>query len=215
MPRPKTTVLDKLPQADGGTQILVMPLDVELYELGAGGFLEPKAEWSAAAREYLTTAFRDAYAARSIRTLELDESKVPSAIADDVHQLIKLHGAVGNAMLIHEYAPPGKLPAKEGRFDWSLGPSANILHTTFGADYALFVYVRDSYSSGGRVAVQIVGALLGVGIQGGIQTGFASLVDLRTGNVVWFNRIIRGTGDLRNAAAAKETTGVLLAGFPQ
>ena len=32
-------------------------------------------------------------------------------------------------------------------------------------------------------------ALLGVGLAGGSQTGYASLVDLRTGRVVWFNNL--------------------------
>jgi hypothetical protein len=31
---------------------------------------------------------------------------------------------------------------------------------------------------------------------------------------MWFNRVVRGTGDLREAEAAKESLDVLLAGFP-
>ena len=40
---------------------------------------------------------------------------------------------------------------------------------------------------------------------GGQQVGFASLVDLNSGQVVWFNRLARETGDLRTADEAAET----------
>jgi len=51
-------------------------------------------------------------------------------------------------------------------------------------------------------------------MQGGTQRGFASLVDLRTGDVVWYNRLLRAKGDMRNAKGARETADALLRGFP-
>ena len=57
-------------------------------------------------------------------------------------------------------------------------------------------------------------ALLGVGISGGAQIGYASLVDLKTGQVVWFNNLARGYGDLRDEKSALETVEALLKGFP-
>lgn len=89
------------------------------------------------------------------------------------------------------------------------------LRAATGADHALFVWIRDSYTSAGRVAVQVLAAALpGVAIPGGVQTGFASVVDLSTGDIVWFNRIQRPQGDLRTAEAAAETARTLLEGFP-
>jgi len=58
-------------------------------------------------------------------------------------------------------------------------------------------------------------ALLGVGLAGGAQTGYASLVDLRTGRVVWFNNLARGFGDLREPEPARETVEALLKSFPE
>ena len=57
-------------------------------------------------------------------------------------------------------------------------------------------------------------ALFGVAVSGGQQVGFASLVDLRTGNIVWFNRIMNGTGDLRTADPAQKTVEDLLRELP-
>jgi hypothetical protein len=88
------------------------------------------------------------------------------------------------------------------------------LQREFGADYALFVYLRDSYSSEGRKAMMIGLALLGIGVSGGTQVGFASLVDLRTGDIVWFNRLISTVGDLRTLAPAHDAVEELLSGQP-
>lgn len=57
-------------------------------------------------------------------------------------------------------------------------------------------------------------AAFGVGVPGGTQVGYASLVDLNTGQVLWFNRMIRTTGDLREADKAAESLNALMQGFP-
>jgi hypothetical protein len=196
-------------------RIVLMPLNVELFELTAAGVSEPKGEWTDEANRHVIAAVRSEKSARNINMVEYSEERAAPEKRDDLSQLVKLHGAVGNSILLHQYIENFALPTKQGKFDWSLGPGVRSLKDTFDADYALFVFVRDQYSSGGRVALQVALALLGVGIPGGAQVGFASLVDLETGNVVWFNRLMRGTGDLRTAPAAVETVQTLLAGLPQ
>lgn len=196
-------------------RIVLMPINVELYELSAAGVLDPKGEWTDQANRHVITAVRAEKTARQINMVEYAQERAAPDRRDDLSQLVKLHGAVGNSILLHQYVENFSLPTKQGKFEWSLGPSVSALKDTFDADYALFVFVRDSYSSGGRVALQVAMALLGVGIPGGSQVGFASLVDLETGNVVWFNRLMRGTGDLRTEPAAIETVQTLLAGLPQ
>ena len=88
------------------------------------------------------------------------------------------------------------------------------LHDKFDAQYALFLWVRDSYASAERRAAMVAMAFLGVSMSGGVQIGYASLVDVRSGKVVWFNRLARGRGDLRDAPAAQATVKELLSGFP-
>jgi hypothetical protein len=53
-------------------------------------------------------------------------------------------------------------------------------------------------------------ALLG----GGEQAAYAMLVDLQTGQVLWFNELVRLHGDLREAAPAADSVKALLAEFP-
>jgi hypothetical protein len=57
-------------------------------------------------------------------------------------------------------------------------------------------------------------ALFRVGLPGGVQVGFASLVDLRSGDILSFNRLIDPAGDLRTAEAARNAVKKLLAEIP-
>lgn len=204
-----------LPQGAENRRIVIMPIDVELSELTAAGIPVPKADWTETAHGYvvkaLTAAMKDREAtvvsdASGTRTATLDQNQL---------QLVKLHGAVGRSILIHQYLPNAKLPTKSEGFDWTLGPDAHALKQAYNADYALFVFIRDSYSSSGRVAVIVFAALFGVSVQGGQQIGFASLVDLNTGQIVWFNRLARGEGDLRSAEPATTSIDLLLKDFPK
>ena len=49
---------------------------------------------------------------------------------------------------------------------------------------------------------------------GGSQFGFVSLVDLRTGNLLWVNSLYQENGDLRRRDSARQTLGLLFRGFP-
>jgi hypothetical protein len=200
---------------DQPPRIVLMPLNVELSEMSAAGMLEPRADWTTAANQHIVTALRAEKTARNIHMAEFDENRAPAEKRDDLLQLTKLHGAVGHSIVLHQYVQQLALPTKEGKFDWSLGPGTRALKEAYDADYALFVFVRDSYASAGRAAMIVVGALLGIGVPGGAQVGFASLIDLETGNVVWFNRLQRPAGDLRTEPAARETVQTLIAGLPQ
>ena len=186
-----------------------MQPDVEISELTAGGLTEPNAAWTATARGNIEQAL-DAFLA------EKGVSLIPQgATVNDPEeiQLVKLHEAVGASILVHTYIQPAALPTKP-TFDWTLGDAATVLGRNHGADYALFLNFRDSFSSDGRVAFIIAAAVFGVSVPGGQQTGFASLVDLRTGDVVWFHTLLSTTGDLREPASARNAVESLLTQIP-
>lgn len=194
-----------------GDKVLLMPVDVELFSLSAGGVAEPKADWTSSAQGHMKTAIAARKTALKLSTVEGTES-----LADEHAEQVGLHAAVAQSIALHHGAGGiWALPTKGGQLEWSFGESMRPLASKTGARYGLFVWVRDSYASAERKAMMIGLALLGVGIGGGIQVGYASLVDLQTGQVVWFNRLLRGTGDLREAPSATESIEALLAGFPQ
>lgn len=198
--------------ADREARILVLPVDAELFELSFGGMPTPRQDWTVAARENMNAALKAHFGERSIAVTFSDTEVDDEGIA----KLMRLHAAVGRSIKIHQYDGPDQLPTKKNTFDWSMGPEVRRLADKDAADYVLFIHVRDSYSSGARVAAQVVAVVVfGVALPGGVQDGFASVVDLNTGNFIWFNRLLRGSGDLRTEAPAKETIPLLLRGMPQ
>lgn len=197
-----------------GSKLVIVPFDMELYSLGAGGVAEPRADWTEAAQKHFREALKAHREVLADNALELRESDV-----DDLAQVNALHSAVADAVRIHHVGFL-QLPTKGDRLDWSLGDAVRPMREKTGGDYALFIWVRDSYATAERkaamVAMTIVGAALGVGVvmAGGQQNGYASLVDLKTGRIVWFNTLARASGDLREALPAIETVDALLKGFP-
>lgn len=191
-----------------GAKLVIMPTDIELFLISAGGVLEPKADWTDAASKHFRVALREKKETLGLVTVDLSEKD-----ADALAEVNTLHAAIAQSIALHHFGPLA-LPTKEGKLDWSLGESVSAIKRATGADYALFSWVRDSYASDERVAMMVVMALLGVGIVGGSQIGYASLVDLNTGQVLWFNRLLRASGDLRQASKAAETLNTLLEDFP-
>jgi hypothetical protein len=191
-------------------KVVLMPVDVELFSLSAGGVPEPKADWTAAALQHMKEAMGVKTRKMGVNTSPMDE-----AAADEFAEQVGLHAAVARSIALHHsLGGPWQLPTKEGRLDWTFGDAMKPLQAKTGARYALFVWVRDSYASAERKAAMVAMALLGIGLTGGAQVGYASLVDLETGQVLWFNRLARGSGDLREAVPAAESIDALLAGFP-
>jgi hypothetical protein len=197
-----------------GSVVMIEP-NIELSEVLAGGVEEPRREWSEHARQLYPLEVHRRLAAGGIE--QVPDYDVPDDLPAETRlgQLLRLNEAVSLSVLA--YTQPGnELATKRGkRLDWSLGPGVDELRRATGADYALFTYVRDSYTSGGRKALRIAGLLLlGGDIGGGRQVGVTTLVDLRTGQVVWFNYLARQTGDLRDEAGARKTVEDMLAGLP-
>jgi hypothetical protein len=191
-------------------KVVIMPTDIELFSISAGGVPEPKADWTEAASKHFKAALIAKKKSLGATTVELSEKD-----ADDVAEVNTLHAAIARAISLHQFGPSNfNLPTKAGKLDWSLGDTVRPIKDKSGADYALFSWIRDSYASGERVATMIILALVGVGVPGVSQVGYASLVDLNTGQIVWFNRLLRASGDLREANKAAETLDTLLDKFP-
>jgi hypothetical protein len=202
--------------ADKPVTIVLMRPDMEVGELQAGGMVEPNADWTKAAREHLARAMESAHKSRNIELKPIDESQEGNAqlVAD----YEALHRAVAEAIVTYKYYG-AKLPTKKDQFDWTLGPGAQKLGEASGANYALFFYGRDNFASASRKAVQVagmLGCLIGMCIitSGGQHVYYASLVELSTGNVEWFNELRGSKGDVREADGAQGMVDAIMASMP-
>ncbi|UUR08652.1 hypothetical protein [Sphingomonas glaciei] len=208
----------------GDYKLLVMRPDVTVGSVKAGGLTEPRADWTEAARANLVTALKAQQAGRGGQTMIMDRrDSIAGVSADTVAELERLHNAVGSSIALHKFAGY-ELPTKRGRgLDYTLGSDAVRLGQATGYDYALFMHAEDSFADSGRVAMQVLGiagcfiGFCAPNIGGGGQSAYASLVDLRTGEVVWFNVVQAGTqvagikmGDLRKPEGAAQLVDRLL-----
>lgn len=199
------------------SRVVLMPLDIELSELTAAGLREPKADWTESARANVTNALQSYLAERELKLRHYQRPSDPAAAGRDT-QLEKLHAMVGGTILVHHYDQMNRLPTKGGKMDWTLGSTARQLGTQQQAEFALFIFLRDSYATAGRKAAVVASSIISIigtpRVSGGERIGFASLVDLRDGKVAWFNVLYSDTGDMREATPAAEVVDVLMDGFP-
>jgi hypothetical protein len=202
-----------------GKSVVVLDADVELSELLASGLLQIRADWTTNARKLVMESLSAELKLRGASVISPAEIK-DVGVAEHAKQLELLAQVVSFSALSVQLAPGGGLPTKRGRFDWNIGPNAKILQAAYGADYALITLVQDSYATAGRKALTVLGILSGgvVGVNsggfGGQRIGFTSLVDLRTGKLIWINLMSSSVGDLRQADGARAVVKSLLTGLP-
>lgn len=201
----------------GDYKLLVMRPDVTVGSVSAGGMVQPRADWTETARANLITALRAQQAGRggAVRVLERRDA-FPGISAETVAELERLHQAVGSSIALHKYMGM-TLPTKRRQgLDYTLGQDAVRFGRQVGYDYALFMFAEDSFASTERVALQVLGiagCLVGFcapNIGGGSQTAYASLVNLKTGEVVWFNVLQSKIGDIRKPEGAAQMVERLL-----
>lgn len=189
------------------SRVLVMTPNVQLAILSAAGIPEPREDWSVSGRDNLASSLAAHVQSKNHAPSALDPA---TAMEGRTGQIIRLHDAVGGALMSRQM-----LPTQRDRFEWTLGEGVRELGVAHNADYALFVGAVGTYASAGRVAVMIGLAALGVGIPLGNQVAYASLVDLRTGNIIWFNLAVAAPNqDMRSAEGAQALVQTLLGSAP-
>ena len=135
--------------------VVIIDPDIQLGELGASGVVDWRADWTKEGSDFVHEGIRSDMAVHGVDIIDSGALTDPHAV-----QLEKLHGAVGGAIMLHVIlGGVYKLPTKSEPLDYTLGPGVQIFHDKFDADYALFLYVRDTYASDSRKALQVAGIL--------------------------------------------------------
>jgi hypothetical protein len=186
--------------------------------------VEPRADWTNQARANIASALRAQQAGRGASVQFIDHrNEIPNVSADELAEVERLNAAVDESIVAHKYLGD-YLPTKRGKgLDWTLGVDAVRLGQKSGYDYALFLHAEDQVASTGRIALGVLGVagcfvgFCAPNIGGATQLDYASLVDLKTGQVVWFNVVRAGSdvpgikfGDLRTPEGAAQMVERLL-----
>jgi len=209
---------------EGDYKLLVLRPDVTVGALTTGGMVEPRAEWTEEARANIIAALKAQQAARGGNVTIIEHrNALPGVSEQELADIERLNFVVDESIVEAKYLG-NYLPTKRGRgLDWTLGADAVKLGQKTGYDYALFLHAEDQVASTGRIALGVLGlagCIVGFcapNIGGAEQLDYASLVDLKTGQVVWFNVVDAASqvpgikfGDLRTPQGAAQMVDRLL-----
>lgn len=203
--------------AHSGKKILLFRPTVRVGSQSTGGMFEPNGEWTDEARKNIEAALE-----RQQVRLGNQVIVAPEAYGEDAEKLqeyMALFAAVSQAVIEYQFFVGNRLPTKKRDnkndvFDWSLGKGVADLPGAKDADYALFIYNRDAYGSTGRKILQVLALGAGAAVQSGEHQGYAGLVDLHTGDLVWLNADGAMGGDVRKSDGSEKRVRELLEDFP-
>jgi hypothetical protein len=184
---------------------------------------QPRADWTEEARSNIVAALKAQQAARGGKVLVAERrTDVPGENADTVADLERLNDVVDESIVLHKYFG-AYLPTKSRKgLDYTLGEDAVDFGRKTGFDYMLFLHAEDARASSGRTALQVLGiagCIIGFCAPSGGQNqlAYASLVNLHSGQVVWFNVLMTGSdlpgvtfGDIRTPEGAAQMVERLL-----
>ena len=171
--------------------IAVMPPDIKVYKITAGGVQELIDEWSDEAKQYIKEALeRHLSQTQGVAIKFVDEKWLKENHKDIWRKNRALYSAISMSALLHAYPGENEFPAKRKNFDYTLGPDIKELSQVCEGDALLFIYGFDNEATVGRQALwwfNITMALAtGVAYLPINPSGMAvGLVNAQTGNLEW------------------------------
>jgi len=197
-----------------GQKILLLRPSVWVGEQSTAGLPEPNADWTAQARELLIKELARRQAQFSNQIVAEPDLTGDDARAFAEHKA--LFNSVAGSVMTYQFFAGNRLPTRKKKpFEWTLGDNAKRLADVTGAKYGLFVTINDQYGSFGRKLFQVFAAgMFGVGVKSGQHLGYAGLVDLQSGDLVWLNADGEMGGDVRSEDGMQKRVSQLLEEFP-
>lgn len=198
----------------GSAKIVLMRPSIRAGAQSTGGMFEPNADWTQQARENIGRA--PARAQGGLGNTVTEYVEPTGADPAQIAEYQELFSAVAGSVIEYQFFKGNRLPTKKRKdqFEWGLGADVGKLPGLEGADYALFITTEDHYGSTGRKILQIFAAIARISVKSGEHKGYAGLVDLKTGELVWLNADLAMGGDVRDAEGAEKRVAQLLEGFP-
>jgi hypothetical protein len=213
-------------------RVTLIPPLVSVSTMSSGDVAQEVQAWSDAANEHAQRAVRERIEAlgrtfvpfagehgpRPDFRLGVDVSKRPPA-AGPGEQSWLLWEAAKEAILRHTYEPTLTFKSQMSGFDYTLGREASALLDETPADAFLLMIATDSIPTQDRqLLIGVAGAAaLATGSYAGPGATPAELVvglvETKTGDILYFNRVSMPLADLRDAEANRSLVDLALAGL--
>lgn len=199
-------------------QVVLLPVDVDVYELSAGGVKEEVPEWSSTAETNIRNALlvSKGSGGKCCVTRPVDTSSLTA----DEREILEEHLALFNTVATN--AMWATLPYntawhfKSENFDYTLGDGLRFLKEKYGLDAGLVITGEDVVSSSGRKTTAVLGAIFGIAVPLGHSILMGGLVDFSSGDLLWLNHVVSTAGqdDLRDPASCIELAKSLMKEYP-
>ena len=175
------------PQVIRATKIIaVMPADIHIYQLTAGGVREEMDEWNAQSKKFIEEKLKIHLAERfGFEIKFIDEGWLKANHKEAWTANRAMFDAISSAALTHAYSGANTFNTKMRNFDYTFGPDLEKLAQACGADALLFVYGFDHEATVARVLMSFLSAVGGVTLLNP-SLMVMGLVEGKTGDVLWF-----------------------------
>lgn len=215
------------------TVTLVPPL-VAVYAMTAGDIEEEVQEWSDAAYTHARVAVKAEVEKIGLTFVPFAGTHGPrpdfrlgaeyvrrSGPPDRAEESWLLFESVKEAVLRHTYVPAETFPPRMQNFDYTLGTESEALLAGGQADAFLLMIATDHIPTADRQL------LIGAGLAKMAVTGsyagpggtpaelIVALIETKTGDLLWFNRVEMPLSDLRDPAANAALVGLAMTGMKQ
>lgn len=194
-------------------KVVLLPPQIFVYELSAGGVPSRMTEWESQARQNMTAAATRLAGESGV----FDVVAAPTPDPDEQDRLdahIGLYDRVAQSVFVYGRGEQSAWAHKKVEFDYTVGPGLAFLRERTGADAALIVLGADFISSSGRKLAFVAGLALGVIMPLGQSFVAAGVVDLATGDVQWMGFDASSSLDTRNAPEVDELVRALYKTWP-
>ena len=200
-------------QAQTPRKVLLLDPRIEVHELSAGGVTQKVPQLTREASDHFERARRGVLATRA-DVVAVSMPALAETEQDELDDTIATFNVVAGEAFAH--TQPGLVGWEDraARFDYTLGFGLPWLQARTGADVLLVTYGVDYQSTGGRKAMAVMGALVGVGLPTGFARLRCALLDLPTGDVLWLHSEGTGTGNLTDAETMRGIVEKTLATLP-
>jgi len=139
-------------------KLLLLPAEVRVHEVSAGGVVEKVDDWTQSASAHAMAYLREVGAARGYELIESPRLSAEDRAVLDEH--IALYSLVAGSAYFAQHAGIAAWRERGKQFDYSLGPGLKDLAAHTGADAAVVVVGTDYISSSGRKMAMLFGVLL-------------------------------------------------------
>jgi len=200
------------PETRAPKNVLILPADISVSEISAGGVTEEVPAWTEKAKNNVNAALKN------FKQVNINVSALPK-LNEKEQQIVDEHLALYDAVATNATLLPQRggeaWKHKALHFDYTLGDGLKFLQEKTGADAAMFVVGLDQISSPERQAAIVAAALFGVGLPPGISFLSSGIVDLRSGDVLWLNYSVSvGNKDMRKPEDAQALVNEMLEDYP-